>query len=248
MAFPSRSRRASSSTTRRSCPAVEALRDYGAKSLHAGPADPCGGARAHVAHQGGFRVPPGRDRHQHAARRGLRRQGRRLPGFRPCRDRRAARPWPRRALRLGLHPHGPLQGGDRAARRRREPRLGRGVVRRGGRLGAARPDQRPGGQGRPCRRRLGPRLLRREPAARRDPGRRLALLRRGCDAGADGLLIGPRASRPASWLAARHSVALMCSSIQRCALEWRAPSQDYEAGPGGPRSDYPSKKSFVHFV
>ena len=64
--------------------------------VHAGPADPRGGARAHVAHQGGFRVPPGRHRHQHAARRGVRRQGRRLPGFRPCRDRRAARPRPRR--------------------------------------------------------------------------------------------------------------------------------------------------------
>ena len=36
------------------------------------------------------------------------------------------------------------------------------VVRRAGGLGAARSDQRPRSQGRPCRRRLGPRLLRRE--------------------------------------------------------------------------------------
>src|SRR4029077_4443606 len=58
----------------------------------------------------------------------------------------------------------------------------------GGGLGAARPDQRSRRQGRPCRRRLGPRLLRREPAARRDPGRRVAFLWRRGNAGADGLV------------------------------------------------------------
>ena len=57
----------------------------------------------------------------------------------------------------------------------------------GGRLGPSRPDQRPDRQGGPCRRRLGPRLLRREPAARRDPGRRARIPTAWRDAGADGL-------------------------------------------------------------
>ena len=56
-----------------------------------------------------------------------------------------------------------------------------------GGLGPSRPDQRPGGQGGPRRRRLGPRLLRREPAARRHPGRQFAFLRRRRDVGADRL-------------------------------------------------------------
>ena len=55
-----------------------------------------------------------------------------------------------------------------------------------GRLGPSRPDQRPRRQPGPCRHRLGPRLLRREPAARRHPGRRPPRLQRGGDLGADG--------------------------------------------------------------
>ena len=149
---------------------VERLR---CQVVHAGPADPRSGARAHRRIKADFEYHPAPPTSR-----------------RPCTRCSRARPASARispmsmiaalrahglaaALRLGLHPHRPFQGGDRAARRRCEPRLGRGVVRRGGGLGAARPDQRPRGQGRPCRRRLGPRLLRREPAARRHPGRRV---------------------------------------------------------------------------
>src|SRR5260370_1203789 len=44
-------------------------------------------------------------------------------------------------------------------------------------------------------------------------------------------LAGARASRPASWLGARHSVALISPWLQheQCATGWRAPNKDHAA-------------------
>ena len=142
-----RSRRASSSTNRRWCRSSRRCKAYGAsRSRRAGRSSRR--RASSPAHQGGFRISPGATDISTPLAEVFAGKARRLPGFRPCRDRGAARPRPRRGLRLGLHPHRPFQGGDRAARRRCQPRLGRGVVRRAGGLGPSRSDQRPGRQAR----------------------------------------------------------------------------------------------------
>ncbi len=130
---------------RRWCRAVEALRAYGAQSLHGGPADPRSGARAHLAHQeADFEYHPGATdistplADVFAGKAGV------CQDFAHVEIAALARHGLAAALRLGLHPHRPFQGRDRAARRRRQPRLGGRVVRRGRGLDPSRPDQRPG--------------------------------------------------------------------------------------------------------
>ena len=146
--FPCRSRPASSCYDSPLVPAVEALKAYGAKSFT--PGRPILAAARELT----SRIKADFEYHPAPPT-----SARRSPRSSPAR-RASARISPiveiaalrahglAAALRLGLHPHRPLQGRDRAARRRCQPRLGRGVVRRGRGLGPSRSDQRSGGQGR----------------------------------------------------------------------------------------------------
>ena len=111
-------------------PIDDALAAYGARSFT--PGRPILEAARELTPRikADFEYHPGATDISTPLARGVRRQGRRLPGLRPCDDRGAARARPRRGLCLGLHPHRPLGRGGGAARRRRQPRLGRGVVRR----------------------------------------------------------------------------------------------------------------------
>ena len=83
----------------------------------------------------------GGDRGLDLAGRSFRAQARRLPGLRPCDDRRHARPRPAGGLCQRLHPHHPAAGQAAPRRRGRLARLGLGVVRPRIRLARPRPDQ-----------------------------------------------------------------------------------------------------------
>jgi len=135
-------------------PEVEALQAYGAQSFTAGRPILAAARELTSRIKADFEYHPAPPT---SARRSPKSSpaGRASAGFRPCRDRGATRPWLGRPLCLGLPPHRATPRTRLRYVARCESRLGGGVVRRGGRLGPSRPDQRSGGQGRSRRRRLG---------------------------------------------------------------------------------------------
>ena len=151
--------------------------------LHAGTAHRRGRDRADGADPSRLRLRARRHGGGHAARRGVPRAPRRVPGLRAPDARHAARARPAGALCERLPVDAAAAGPGAAARRGRVPRLGLGLVP-GARMGRPRPDQCGAARRRPRDAGRGARLRRRHAAARSDPGRRQPHRRRCGERGA----------------------------------------------------------------
>ena len=104
-------------------------RDICAEILSAGTGDPDGAARSERTHRAGFCVPRRCQQHPHAGGAHRRAARRRLPGFRPYDDRRAAHARPAGALCVRLYPHATAAWRGATARRRPVACLGRLLAR-----------------------------------------------------------------------------------------------------------------------